>query len=57
MGNSSPNDDNESPPAEGTESAKAEASAQSVRKPARLRKWLVMGGVGIVVIPALCFAL
>jgi len=57
MGDSTQNDDNGSQPAAASESAAPDAAEQGVRKPARVRKWLAIGGVGIVVFPALCFAL
>jgi hypothetical protein len=51
------NNENGSPPEAGVAAAAAEAPAQAARTHSRIRKWLVYGGVGIVVVPALCFAL
>jgi hypothetical protein len=51
------NDDVESPAAADPESAATETAEQGGRTRARVRKWLVVGGVGLVVVPALCLAL
>ena len=51
------NDNDDEAPLAGAESTASDTPPQAVGTPSRLRPWLVYGGVGMVVVPALCFAL
>jgi hypothetical protein len=51
------NDEAGSPVAAGPEATGSKAAEQGGRTRARIRKWLVVGTVGLVVVPSLCIAL